>query len=67
MSFTSNEISIVVEQVAEGAINQAYETEQVASQLNDSIISLNKVVEKENQGKDDLESSVDIISKDLKT
>ena len=70
MSFTSNEISIVVEQVAEGAINQAYETEQVASQLNDSIISLNKVVEKENQGKDDLESSVDIISKgfeDLKS
>lgn len=62
MGRTSNEISAVVEQVAEGAINQAYETEQVASQLNDSIISLNTVVKKENQGKTELESSVEIIN-----
>lgn len=62
MDHTSNEISIIVEQVAEGAINQAYETEQVASQLNDSIVSLNEVVKKENQGKEQLESSVEIIS-----
>lgn len=70
MSFTSNEISTVVEQVAEGAINQAYETEEVASQLNDSITSLNEVVKREKQGKVELESSVEIISKgfeDLKS
>lgn len=58
MSFTSNEISNVVEQVAGGAINQADETEQVAYQLNNSIVSLNEVVEKENLGKDKLESAV---------
>lgn len=63
MKKTSDEISSIVEQVAEGAINQAYETEHVASQLNDSVISLNKVVERENQGTNDLESSVDIINK----
>ena len=70
MGRTSNEIAAVVEQVAEGAINQAYETEQVASQLNDSIMSLDKVVKKENQGKIELESSVRIINngfKDLKS
>ncbi|WP_313755653.1 heme NO-binding domain-containing protein [Tissierella sp.] len=58
MSFTSNEISNVVEQVAGGAINQADETEQVAYKLNDSIVSLNEVVEKENAGKEELESAV---------
>lgn len=70
MSSTSNEISSVVEQVSEGAINQAYETEQIAFQLNNSITSLNKVVEKENQGKVELESSVEKINKgfeDLKS
>lgn len=70
MGSTSNEISAVIEQVSEGAINQAYETERVASQLNDSIMSLNKVVEKENQGKTELESSVATINKgfeDLKS
>ncbi len=70
MGSTSNEIYAVIEQVAEGAINQAYETERVASQLNDSINSLNKVVDKENHGKTELESSVDTINRgfeDLKT
>lgn len=70
MGSTSNEIYAVIEQVAEGAINQAYETERVASQLNDSINSLNKVVEKENHGKTELESSVDTINRgfeDLKS
>lgn len=61
MSRTSDEISVLVEQVAEGAVNQAYETEQAASLLNDSIESLNEVVKKENQGKDELESSVKVI------
>lgn len=70
MGTTSNEISAVIEQVSEGAINQAFETEQVASQLKDSIISLNNVVEKENQGKTELEASVNTINKgfeDLKS
>ena len=70
MSSTSNEIYSVVEQVSEGAISQAYETEQVSSQIHKSIESLNEVVEKENQGKDELESSVETISKgfeELKT
>lgn len=63
MSSTSNEIYSVVEQVSEGAINQAYETEQVSSQIHQSIDSLNEVVEKENQGKDELEASVEVISR----
>ncbi|WP_353095556.1 heme NO-binding domain-containing protein [Tissierella praeacuta] len=70
MSFTSNEISNVVEQVAGGAINQADETEQAAYKLNSSIVSLNEVVEKENLGKDDLEAAVTQINQgfeDLKS
>jgi len=70
MSFTSSEISNVVEQVAGGAINQAEETEQVAYQLNNSIISLNDVVRKENLGKGELESAVEQINRgfeDLKS
>ena len=58
MSFTSGEISNVVEQVASGAINQADETEEVAYRLNNSIDSLNEVVKKENLGKDELEAAV---------
>ena len=70
MSVTSDEIGHVVNQVAEGAISQAYETDEVATQLNDSIVSLNEVVNKENQGKVELETSVEIINKsygDLKS
>lgn len=63
MSSTSNDLSAVVEQVADGATSQAFETEQVATQLNNSITSLNGVVERENKGKLDLESSVEVISK----
>ena len=63
MSSTSNDLSAVVEQVAEGATSQAFETEQVATQLNNSISSLNGVVKRENEGKLDLESSVEVISK----
>lgn len=58
MGSTSNDISGIVEHVASGAINQAEETEQVASQLYDSVLSLNEVVRKENIGKSDLESAV---------
>ena len=70
MSFTSNDITGVVEQVANGAINQADETSQVAYKLNNSIESLNEVVNKENKGKDDLEVAVTKINKgfeDLKS
>lgn len=70
MSFTSGEISNVVEQVAGGAINQAEETEQVAYQLNNSIVSLNDVVRKENLGKSELEAAVEQINQgfeDLKS
>lgn len=62
MRITSDDISSVVQQVAEGAISQASETEEVAIQLNSSVSSLNNVIEKENQNKNDLESSVDVIS-----
>ncbi|WFA08511.1 heme NO-binding domain-containing protein [Tissierella sp. Yu-01] len=58
MSFTSKDISSVVEQVAEGAISQAEETEHVAAQLNNSVESLNQVVEKENHSKVELEHAV---------
>ncbi|MDR7857587.1 heme NO-binding domain-containing protein [Tissierella sp.] len=70
MAYTSTEITNVVEQVANGAINQADETEQVAYQLNSSVISLNEVVRKENLGKDELESAVSQINQgfeDLKS
>lgn len=63
MSSTSNDISAVVDQVAEGATSQAFETEEIATQLNNSISSLNGVVERENEGKTDLEASVQVISK----
>lgn len=62
MGSTSNDISGIVEQVSSGAMNQADETEQVASQLYDSVISLNEVVRKENIGKSELESAVTKIS-----
>lgn len=58
MSFTSKDITGVVEQVAEGAISQATETEDIAFQLNKSVDSLNEIADKENQGKDDLEQAV---------
>lgn len=66
MSATSNDMSAVVDQVAEGATSQAFETEEIAISLNNSITSLNGVVKRENEGKIDLESSVEIISKGFK-
>lgn len=55
---TSEEISSVVDQVAQGAVNQAEETEAAASLLHENIITLNKIVDMENEGKDNLESTV---------
>ncbi|WP_350345071.1 heme NO-binding domain-containing protein [Proteinivorax tanatarense] len=62
MDQTSSEISDVVEQVAEGAINQAEETESSVSILSDNISSLREIVDKENQSKDLLEGVVSDIN-----
>lgn len=61
MNHTTKEISSVVEQVAMGAVNQAEETENAAYLLNDNIVALNKIVDNENQSKDELEKVVDRI------
>ncbi|QNO16539.1 heme NO-binding domain-containing protein [Alkalicella caledoniensis] len=58
MNETSSEISLVVEQVAAGAMNQAEETENSVSILNDNINSLKEIVDKENESKDLLEGVV---------
>lgn len=63
MGITSNDITNVVEQVAYGAINQAEETESAAYNLSDSIQNLNNISEKENKGKDALETAVSNIEK----
>ncbi len=61
MRDTSKDIATIVDQVAEGAVSQAFETHHVSSQIHDSIASLNSVVEKEKQGKEALEKSVEVI------
>lgn len=61
MRDTSKDIAAIVDQVADGAVSQATETHFVSSQINDSIETLNRVVEKENQGKNALEKSVAVI------
>lgn len=63
MGITSNDITNVVEQVAYGAINQAEETESAAYNLSDSIQNLNNISERENKGKDALETAVSNIEK----
>ena len=63
MGITSNDITNVVEQVAYGAINQAEETESAAYNLSNSIQNLNNISEKENKGKDALETAVSNIEK----
>ncbi|WP_353894480.1 heme NO-binding domain-containing protein [Proteinivorax hydrogeniformans] len=63
MDQTSSEISDVVEQVAEGAINQAEETESSVAILSDNIVSLREIVDKENQSKELLEGVVKDINR----
>lgn len=63
MSVTSQEISNIVEQVAEGAVSQAEETENSAYKLNETINSINDIAQKENKGKNDLEIAVEKIYK----
>ena len=58
MNATSAEITQVVEQVAQGAQNQAQETENAVSLLGENINQLNKVVSSENNNKMQLENAV---------
>ncbi|MTI69368.1 MAG: chemotaxis protein [Firmicutes bacterium] len=62
MNRTSKDISGVVEQVAEGAVSQADETESAAHLLNENISSLNDITDKENESKDELERVVNDIN-----
>ncbi|MCH4200769.1 MAG: heme NO-binding domain-containing protein [Clostridium tyrobutyricum] len=62
MSSTSNDISGVVEQVADGAVNQAENTESVASILNENISNLKSIVDNENNNKSELEKAIDKIN-----
>jgi methyl-accepting chemotaxis protein len=62
LSDTAEEIADVVDQVAEGAVNQAEETESSASLLYTNIDTLNRIVDMENEGKDNLESTVTMIN-----
>jgi methyl-accepting chemotaxis protein len=58
MNHTSNEISGVVEQVAEGAVMQAESTEQAVYMLNESINALKVIVNNENDNKQELETAM---------
>ena len=58
MKDTSNDISEVVEQVANGATEQAKNTEQAAYVLNENIHALKGIVESEHQNKNELENAL---------
>lgn len=58
MSFTSQEIGDVVEQLAIAATNQAQETESSIYVLNDNIEQVKVIAKEENANKDELEISV---------
>ena len=58
MKGTSNDISEVVEQVADGATEQAKNTEQAAFVLNQNIQALKEIVESEHQNKNELENAL---------
>lgn len=62
MDSTSKEISEVVEQVADGAVSQADNTQSSVTVLNDNINSLKKVVDVENQNKVQLEDTISKIN-----
>ncbi|MBV7273300.1 heme NO-binding domain-containing protein [Clostridiaceae bacterium UIB06] len=62
MSYTSEEISGVVEQVANCAVDQAQNTEQAASVLNDNIQNLKGIVNSENSNKIELEKALEKIN-----
>lgn len=58
MEYTSNEISGVVEQVANGAIIQAENTDNAVHSLNENIQELRNIVENENGNKLELEEAM---------
>mgnify|MGYP001420603317 CR=1 FL=1 len=62
MDNTSNEISGVVEQVADGAVMQAQNTDVVAQSLNGNIKALGSIVENENSNKLELENAMNKIN-----
>lgn len=62
MRTTSEEISGVVEQLANTAVDQAQNTQDCASTLNENVNSLNNLVKKENSNKEQLEQAIDIIN-----
>ncbi|MBU3210362.1 heme NO-binding domain-containing protein [Clostridium algidicarnis] len=62
MSHTSEEISQVVEQVANGAVSQAENTEDAALKLNEDIESLKTIVDNENNNKLELEKALEKIN-----
>lgn len=64
MDNITHDISDVVEDVANVAVNQAEETETSASLLNNNIIALNEIVKDENKSKNDLEVTVERLSRD---
>ena len=64
MNNITHDISDVVEDVADVAVSQAEETENSAYLINNNITSLNQIVKDENKSKDDLEITVDRITKD---
>ncbi|MCR6699593.1 methyl-accepting chemotaxis protein, partial [Escherichia coli] len=63
MDSTSREISEVVEQVADGAVSQADNTQTSVAVLNDNINGLKRVVDVENQNKVQLEKTIGKIDK----
>lgn len=58
MKRTSEEISGVVEQVANGAVSQAENTQNAASILNGNIETLKGIVDSENTNKEELEAAL---------
>lgn len=62
MDNTSQEISGVVEQVADTAVTQAENTESAVTILNGNIENLKKIVESENENKQELETAIDKIN-----
>lgn len=63
MKDLSDNISSVVQEVANGAVHQAEETEKTVYELNNSVDNLNQIAEKEIHEKEELEKSVETIRK----
>jgi methyl-accepting chemotaxis protein len=66
MERTSEDISCVVEQVANGAVSQAENTQNAASILNGNIEILKEIVNSENKNKEELEYAIDKINNSYK-